>query len=75
VLFLDWGNALVLAHLTKPSGSEDEYHRIGIARFIWTSSQSEDYRKRNGPPPRDWRGICYRGPISDQDEGVTVRIV
>lgn len=74
-LFLDWGNVLVLASLKNKSGSESEYHRIGIARFVWTPSQSERYRKRNDPPPPGWRGICYCGPISDQDERVVVKVV
>jgi hypothetical protein len=75
-LFLDWGNALVLAHLKKSNNSEDEYHRIGIARFIWTQSQRDEcYSMNDVPPSPDRRGVYYRGPITDEDERVTVKIV
>jgi hypothetical protein len=68
----------VLAHLKKSSSTEDEYHRIGIARFIWTPSQREaDYkgRKPGEPTPEDRRGITCHGPTTDRDARVTVRIV
>jgi hypothetical protein len=64
----------VLARLKSPNSTMDEYHRIGIARFIWTPSQHKRYG-REPPHPKDWRGAGNCGPISDQDERVIVKIL
>jgi predicted ferric reductase len=75
-LFLDWSNALVLARLKTKNNGEDVYHRIGIARFIWTQSQKDDYyRLGDVPPPPDRRGVFYCGPITEDDEKTVAKIL
>lgn len=64
-LFLDWSNALVFARLKlrNKNDGEDEYHRIGVARFMWTQSQRDEfYRLGDVPPPPDRRWVFLSRP-------------
>jgi hypothetical protein len=69
-LFLDSSNSLVL----KPTGNaEDEYVRIGIAKFLRTRKQQEikplDIKKTSGPQRVPW------GPITDTHARAFVKII
>jgi hypothetical protein len=89
-LFLDWGNALIVTktdgrpaeysgatdhEVQRKEKMENKWKRIGLARFIWTPSQRAAQDGRTG---KDWnlhRGIQCHGPITDQDQKVSVILI
>ena len=70
-LFLDPSNSLIL----KPTGkAEDEYTRIGIAKFLRTQSQRIAEPAVIREEKLRWEDVPW-GPITDQDARACVKIV
>jgi len=69
-LFLDPQNALILK---KTENAEDEYTRIGIAKFLRTQSQREAEPFFQLEPFR-LRYVPW-GPMTENDERVLVTII
>jgi hypothetical protein len=91
VLFLDWGNALIVTrvdgrHEDYPGGDEDEFQkvgrtgeewkRIGLARFIWTPQQKQQMHEGGFKGPGSLsRGVQCHGPITDGDARRLVTLI